>query len=631
MKLELEDVKTRVERKESELAPKRKLMKQWQKMLDLDPGFTMPAKDSVVKFGKEYVVTPDPLNVINKAVQLLPDAPKVDIPQRENADTERRSAETREKFLTAMYPRINEQSGVNLLKKLGLGVFSRGVGYVEVLWIRDQLPKKLQKKAFPFSIRSLDPLAVGLHRGPFYVEYAYHKYCMLRIDAKQKWPDLKMWKDKKKKARGRFEAEGNEVDIIDYWHREEGTGDVYHCLIVDDEFQIKPIKTNYPFIPIIEANGDNGQSILHAINGLWQYKCRLASTIGTAVLGYVFPQVIYQTETGQAIEDFEVRALGQRQVPFGTKVEVIKPDVNLPLLNDMLQKVDVGIQQSTFPSVLYGDAGSMQAGYGVNILSQHASGRVFPVRESLERCLQEVHTLVLAMIEEMDDDDEGVELFGKDESTNKPYHLCLYKKDIDGQYENQVTLVPNVPQDDMQRITLGLQLAAAKIVSKDHIRKKYLSIDAPTDEQDFIDFETALESPELSKKWAVVAAMKRYPETWPAILEGTPLLDIAMKIDLDLYGLPVPEMLRRQAELAMMAEPMQMQGPPMPMPPPGLQGPGMAGPQGGGFPPAMTGQIEPENIGLPPAGNPAIFANAMGNPLSPADSMRALQTAPPMI
>jgi hypothetical protein len=634
MKLELEDVKQRVDRKESDLAGKRDMMQQWQKMLDLDPGFSMPAKDSVVKFGKEYVVTPDPLNVVNKAVQLLPDAPKVDIPQRENADTERRSAETREKFLTAMYPRINEQSGVNLLKKLGLGVFSRGIGYVEVLWIRDLLPEKLRKKAFPFSIRTLDPLEVGLHRGPYYVEYAYHKYRMMRIDARQKYPDLELWRNKRKMrdSMGRYtKDEDMEVDIIDYWHRDEGTGAVWHCLIVDEEFQIAPIKTNYPFIPIIEANGDNGQSILHAINGLWQYKCRLASTIGTAVLGYVFPQIVFQTETGQIIDDFEVRALGMRQVPWGTKVEVIKPDVNLPLLNDMLQKVDVGIQQSTFPSVLYGDAGSMQAGYGVNILSQHASGRVFPVRESLERCLQEVHTLVLAMIEEMDDDDEGVELFGKDESTNKPYHLCLKKADIDGQYENQVTLVPNVPQDDMQRITLGLQLAAAKIVSKDHIRKKYLSIDAPTDEQDFIDFETALESPELSKKWAVVAAMKRYPETWPAILEGTPLLDIAMKIDLDLYGLPVPAMLERQAQLAMIGDP-TTQGPPMPpMPPPGLQGPGLAGPQGGGFPPAMMGQIEPENIGLPPAGNPAIFANAMGSPLSPMDAARALDSAPPMI
>jgi len=624
MILELEDVRLRVHRTESELDESRKRMDEWQKMFDLNPGFR-EGKEPVAKSGKEYVVTPDPFNVVNKAIQLLPDAPKIDVPQRDENDTDRRSAETKEKFLTAMYARLNEQSGKNFLKEMAWYALVRGVAYAEVLWIRDQVPEKARKRTFPFSIRALDPKEVGLHRGPTGVEYAYHIWRLQRIDAKAKYPDLKLWK-KGKSKKDKYEKESEEVEIIDYWHRDEKTWDIYHCLIIDEEFQIEPVKTDYPFIPLIEANGERGLSILHAINGLWQYKSRLSSTIATAVLGYVFPMIIYQTETGQVIEDFEVRPLMQRQVPFGTKVEVIKPDVNLPLLNDMLAKVDAAIQQSTFPAVLYGDAGTMQAGYGVNILSQHASGRITPFRESLERCLQAIHEAVFSLLEAMDDENEGVELYGKDQVTQKSYKLCLYKDDIDGHYENIVTLRPNVPQDDMQKITLGLQLVAAKVISKEHMRDNYLSIASPSDEQDRIDMETAMENPAMTQKNAVIAAMKRHPETWEAVLAGTPLYDIAMKMAFDVLGLPPPQNVQPQPQPMMPP----MGGPP-PMPPPGLQPPGLAGPQGGGFPPVMTGQLEPENIGLPPQGNPALFAAAMGQPLSPMDSARALEGAPPMI
>lgn len=633
MKLELDDIKLRVERTESEMTLPRQLMKQWQKMLDLDPGFKETGRDTATRFGKEQVITPDPLNVVNKAVQLFPAGPKIDIPTNATEQETRYAAEKREMFLTAMYPRINAQSGENFMQELARLLLTRGVAYAEVLWIRDQLPKKLRKRMFPFSIRKLDPMEVGLHRGPFYVEYAYHKYIVQRVDAKQKYPDLKLWKkDKPKKGRGSFDKEAEEVTVIDYWHVDPASGDVWHCLIVEDEFQIEPVATNYPFIPIIEANGENGLSILRAIDGLWQYKCRLASSIATGVLWATFPFFAVSNDDGQVVPDIEVRPMATVNVPPKTKFDQVKPEINLNVLNAMLSQVDAGIQQSTFPSVLYGDAGQMQAGYGVNILSQHAGGRIDPFRNSMERCLQDIHHLVLAMIEEMDDDDEGVELYGTDETTGKPYRLCLKKADIEGDYENVVTLKPNVPQDDLQKVTMGMQMVDKKIISKGHFRDKYLSIPSPTDEQDRINLETAMEEPTMQQKNAAVEYIKAYPETWPAYLEGTPLLEIAKKIDLRAMGLSIPPMLEEMMmEAEMKANPLPPGPPPMPPMGGGMQLPGLSSPMGGGMPAALSGQVEPENLGLPPRGAPMQFAQAMGQPLSPMDQMRALDGAPPML
>jgi hypothetical protein len=624
MKLEIEDIKLRVDRTESEMATPRKLMRQWQKMLDLDPGFKEMGTDTATRFGKEQVITPDPLNVVNKAVQLFPPGPKIDIPTNAKEQESRESAEKRELFLTAMYPRINAQGGENFMQALARMLLARGIAYAEVLWIRDQLPKKLRKRMFPFSVRKLDPLEVGLHRGPYYVEYAYHKYIMQKVDARQKYPDLEMWNKPPRDKNGRYRQESDEVDVIDYWHVEPESGDVWHCLIVDDEFQIKPVKTNYPFVPIIEANGENGLSILRAIDGLWQYKCRLTSSIATGVLWATFPFFAVSNDDGMVVQDIEVRPMATVNVPPKTRFDQIKPEVNLNVLNAMLAQVDAGIQQSTFPAVLYGDAGNMQAGYGVNILSQHAGGRIDPFRNSLERCLQDIHHLMLAMIEEMDDDDEGVELYGTDDITGKPYRLCLKKDDIQGDYENVVTLKPNVPQDDLQKVTMGMQMVEKKIISKEHYRDKYLSIPSPSNESDRIAIEMAYEQPELQKKMAVVKFIEAYPETWPAILEGTPLLEIANKINLRAMGLSVPPMLEEMIMEAEMRENPLPPGPP-PMPPGGsMQPPGISGAMGGGMPAALSGQVEPENLGLPPRGAPAEFAAIMGQPLSPMDNLRAL-------
>lgn len=37
---------------------------------------------------------------------------------------------------------------------------------------------------------------------------------------------------------------------------------------------------------------------------------------------------------------------------------------------------NTGVQQTAFPNVMYGDAGNMVAGYGINLLSDAIKGRI---------------------------------------------------------------------------------------------------------------------------------------------------------------------------------------------------------------------------------------------------------------
>lgn len=641
MKLELTDIQLRIDRTEDANAKPRMLMKEWERMYQLDAGFTGDWRTAVQTDGREQVTTPDPYNVIQLAMRLIPSQPKIDIPPREEVDAALNTAGKVEQWLTAMYQRVNWQQGTNFVEDLKLLVFKRGLGYIEAKWIGDELPEPLKKKRFPILIRTLDPLEVGFHRGPTYVEFAYHRYEDEKINVRQRYPNLKQWEKPKLTRDNRVNTESDLVTVTDFWYRSPADGHIYNCIIVDDEFAKEPEKTDYPEIPIIEVRGEGDcYSILHAINGLWQYKCRLASNIGTGVLWATWPFFAIQNENGQPIDDIDVRPLASKTVPYGTKIDQIKPEMNLNVLNAMLTQVDQGIQQSTFPGVLYGDAGNMQAGYGVNILSQAASGRVNAVRESTELALMWLNELVLALVDSFDEGD-GVELWGRNEGDGKLYKLCLYAKDISGYYENAVQLKLNLPSDDMALQTLGIRMVDSGLLSAQTFWDKYLKITVPADEKNRILAQQTEKHPDIMKKMSILHFMKQYPDAWWIYLKGTEFEQMARQMATDAaleLGIPLPPGFEPAPPpmTPLMPQspggaPPALSGGPMgpPMPPPGvppIQPPAMlTGPMGGGMPPEMQGQLGgAESMGLPPDLNPALFANITGQDMAPVDEMAAL-------
>ena len=205
-----------------------------------------------------------------------------------------------------------------------------------------------------------------------------------------------------------------------------------------------------------------------------------------------------------------------------------------------------------------------------------------------------------------------------------------------------VTLRPNLPQDDMQRMAFGLQMVNSGRLSNQTFWDKWVSVDMPTDEQDRIWAQRLLESPEMSQNMMLVKLAEIYPKTWKMIIKGTPLEEVARRM----FEPPEPPPPPPEPPPGPGRPP---QGPGMLMPPPGpppgmgppggppmgpppgplpLQPPAVTGPQGGGIPPAMQGQIEPEMLGLPPDMDPALFAQIMGRPLPPQEELNLIAGLP---
>ena len=290
MKLEVGDILQRVTNEEGKRSKYVEMAKRWEKMWLLDPGFSKTLNDSIAKDGREQVVTADPYNVVNLAQRLISTQPHIDVPPRDETDESSKAAQAKEKFLSAMWQRISHLQGRNILYDAAWMSLVRGRAAFEVKWIKEALPKSMRGKRFPILIRTLDPLNIGVHRGPLYTEYAYHKYRESRVNVRQRYPKLNLFEDDQGR---KVSNEEDELCVVDFWWVSPATGDIWNAVLVEDEFAKKPKKTDYTFIPILEVYGDSaptkdeayrGLSILYPLDGPWQYKCRLQSNLGTGVL-----------------------------------------------------------------------------------------------------------------------------------------------------------------------------------------------------------------------------------------------------------------------------------------------------------------------------------------------------------
>jgi hypothetical protein len=180
-----------------------------------------------------------------------------------------------------------------------------------------------------------------------------------------------------------------------------------------------------------------------------------------------------------------------------------------------------------------------------------------------------------------------------------------------------------------------------------------------------------LKSDDMKQKMFASTLIAYYPDTWYALVTGTPLEQIAVQTAKGL-GLPVPEPEVPPGAMGGALPPADgMGGPPPGMPPdmggmgggmggpppdmggmpqdmggpmPGApmqempQGMGMPGPDGvplqppaipmpmgGGIPPEMQGQMTPEgSMGLPPNFPPELWAQIMGQPLPPGEQLEGM-------
>lgn len=632
MKLTVEEIQDRVDYQEQRRAKYKKNAVDWEDAWSLK-AFDRTQRQAIEQDGQEQITLPTPFNVINLAQRLISTTPKIDVPPAEASNDATQAAELCERWLGAMWQQANRAQNRNLIADATWWAMVRGRFVFEVKWIGDVLPGKLKKNRLPILIRTLDPLNCGFKMGPHYCEYAYHKYSDDKLNVKQRYPKLK-FKDKPWAQQSRWSQEDDEVDVIDFWWLDYEDGSVWNAVVVEDEFAKKPAKTDYPEIPLIESYGDTtpldaeeyrGMSLLHPIvsTGLWKYQCRLASQMGTGLLWYFWPAITVENENGQPVDDIKLGPGITTPLPFGTKVNMLQMQPNVPLAQAMATQVDGAVQQSTFPAVLYGDAGNMQAGFGVNLLSDAAKGRIKSVLENMEYGIARVNEMALGLVAEFGGS-KGVDVWGMDSRSNQAYRCTLKPSDIEKFQEVIVSLKPQVPNDETQKQTLGLRFVQEGIMSRQTFRDKMLNMAVPTDEQARIELEVAMQNPDLKSVLGEAALKKYFGNDWREILGLPPPPPPAPPNGPGPGGPPMPP-----------PGMMPPGGPPAgamppPGPPPGapIQAPGMGTPMGGGIPPEIAGQMTPEGMNMPPGTDPILFAQMMGQPLPNAEEMNLLQGLP---
>lgn len=656
MKLSKEIILERFERTEAKRADYLLLAEEYEKMWRLDPGFK-DTREQAIAEGREQVVLPTPFNVVNLSQRLLSGKPRINvIPEDLNDIDSVRYSEDCEKWLHAFWKRINRDQKRNVLGdaiwyNLVMGRFA-----FEVKWIEEALPKLKRKTMLPIQVRALDPRNVGSWAGDYYTEWVYHTYNASLLEITHKWPELanapvdsrlggylQMIDDTSRAG------EDITVRVVDFWYVSKKDGSIWNCILVEDEFAKEPMRTDYPDLPIIVGRGDygvnmgeewDGLSILHPLKGLWQYECRLVSQMATGLLWHFWPAILIETE-GDG-EDIVIEPGTTTPVPPGTSVQPVTIDPNVRLSDTVYGHIDNMVQQSTYPNVMYGqEPGSLQAGYGISLLSDAASGRIKNFAEALEMTLSYVNSFVLALIAEFADGD--VVIGGYDDQNGDKVRLTLDKEMASGNYDIEVKIKPNLPSDDQALVTLGLRVNEAKKISDQTFRDKFLDIEVPSDEAKRIALEEFMQSDEM-RPWRLRTAAEQYygEEAAMTMMMGTDLMPPAPEgyhWMQDEYG-STPYLMADNDPA--MGPPPAPEGPPgMPppgMPPPGMgppgmgpggpppiQPPGIQGPMGGNMlPPAMMGQLEPEMLGLPPQGAPLPFAEMTGQPLPPGEELALL-------
>lgn len=588
MKLKYEEIKERVDQVEREKSRFVTMADEMEKLFKLDI-YKQSAEERLADKGEEQVLLPQPHNTIRLGQRLLADRPKIDVPALDGEMGTDSRGEKIERWLLAVHDRMNQIQDRPVVGHATWQSMTLGRGCYMVQWVEDVLPKHVRSAQLPFTWKTPDPRNVGLYANSLYTEYGYRKYVEPLGAVVNRYPHLRR---KFAEDVTDFAQSTRLVTMIDFYYRSNKDGKIWHTICADEYFAKNPTDTDYPDIPIIQFMGDDtpmgaeefrGLSLLYPIKDLWKYNVRMMNTLATHLLTYGTPIVTF--EGSPQPKNLEIVPGVMIPLANGQKINTVEVNVNQQLVSQVNEIVRTQLDQSTFPGVLYGDApGSMQAGYGVNILADQARGRIANFKRNHEIALQKLHALTLAMVEEFADEG-GVAAYGMESASGKTYRVTLKPSDIKGNYENLVSLQPRIPQDDQQREATGLQKVNANIISRKTFRDKVNGDPLPPDEDERISVEMAMQNPQVMNRMSAQALIKAYPDDWMLYIGGTEL-----EQGLNLKQMEKLNKARAEGKIA--------PPPPPPAPPQGAPMP----PQGGMMPP--DGGMAPSAPPAPPQGDP---------------------------
>ena len=652
-KLTEKEIVTIIDTRQDERGNAHKMMDKWQRAWAQDV-WSMTKNTAMHISGMEQVVTPAPTNTVSLAMRLVDTKPKVKIPKSgDNAEDDRKAARV-EKWLNTMWENVALEGMADPIAGATWQSFTLGRHVIQVMWIKESLPETLQETRLPFTVRNLDPRNAGTFHNGIYTEYGWHIYEDRWGSVKERFALTgKKWKDKY------GDDDEEEVTVRDFWWQcDKG---VMHSVLVNDEYAVAPVLTNFLMVPIIEGYGDyaplekeeyKALSIIAPMLESWLYDCRLKSQMATGVLLYFWPFLLAMNDQGQVIEDITIEPGLIKAMPPGTRIESVLGSPNSQLVQNMSSMMEQSIQQSSFPDVLHGKApGDVQAGYGIDILAQSARGRINSFRLNLERTLQTANSIIMHMSTwpNVKDASDGLTVYGYSTAELSARNYTLTDEDVNGNYRSLVNLKVEMDGNNLQKMTFWLRLVQEGVISKRTFMEVLLPDDIPEDEFARIAEQMAWESDEMKPKYFLYALRDRYPtdqekdagelpmDTWENIIKNTPFEALAQAEGLLGQPEPTPQPPSDGTMPPdMLTGPMQTQNAGPPGPPSGISGPpGLEtppGPPGPPMGPGPMGPIQPDAL-MSPAMGPEqqglLSPEGLGAPNMPPGMWDTLMNQPP--
>lgn len=471
--------------------------------------------------GRELVTSMEPRSIVNLASRIIANVPNISCPSTGVTKEDEYNAKARARFLKTLIQIQGESQNIDPLAACKFNMLVRGRAALKVLWVRDFMPKSQRDYLPPIRYVPLNPEKIGIAYGDYYPTFAFHRVEQKARSLKQQYPDATFWSKQDKKP-------SDLVELTDCWWTDDD-GKVWQAVLLEDtEFVVQPRETKYPRIPIIERKNDpvplegehrNSPGILWSLAEYWEKRNQLLSMQMTAVATYMWPPVNAVNEFGQEIPPIE-RGLGAfNQLPSGTKFIPIpgdRPDMNL--VGGLVADMGGQVVQSTFAPELYGVApDSRQAGYSMAMLLEAAQGRVKDTVYQLEQLLREANIISLCAVEKFSGQ-KGARVYGYNEANDAMFEAALYPDQIEGQYNNSVSLKQRLATDKMQTGAMALQMLQAKVLSRRTVRDQYLPYDAPDDEEIQVYAEAIESDPDLMRAVVREAAMLKgimLPENEP--------------------------------------------------------------------------------------------------------------------
>ena len=457
--------------------------------------------------GRSLVTTSTPRSVAKLAFSLIGNNYSITTPTYKSSSTgqaEEENSKARASFLMGLWKSWKGVGQKDAYFDMTFNQIVRGRSVLQVAWIAK--PGQPDPWRPPILFRSLNPKNIGFLHDDVALTVAYHTYEESVRKLRLRYPEivnLKEVKDKDPK---------DTLCFTDYWYRDTKTGEIYNCYLINNsEFLRPPKKSELPLIPIIvrsaqeyslDQPGERVDSFLHDLIPEWELENELESMMITGLKQSFWKEKYVRNRDGQPVPDLITGpgAINEVGPTFEFVPDAPQSSPDFPSANLIKAGIRERIQKTSLADPLFGlSEPSTRSAFMLNTLTQAGMSVLGSVVQAMARSMMEANSIALCMVKKFSSEGETVYAFDEDNNAMRGYTLTADQ--VHSSYENNVLIKPAPSlSDDLQRLSIGIQLVVNGIMSGQTVRENLIPFRVPDDEVSRIHRELVMKDPDLVKE-----------------------------------------------------------------------------------------------------------------------------------